>query len=495
MSGEVARFLAIDLGASSGRGVVGQLSADRLSLKEVHRFPNIPVQLGSTLYWDVLRLHHEITSTIAAAAQEGEILGLGIDSWGVDFGLLGRHGELLANPVHYRDERTNGLMEVAFELMPRSQIFERTGIQFMQLNTIYQLLAMVRGASPLLEMADRLLTMGELCTYFLTGRGVAEFTNATTTQAYDPIRATWSDDLLAALGIPRRLFPEIVPPGTYAGPLLPEIASSTGAGRLPVYLPAVHDTASAIAAVPLVGPEACYISSGTWSLMGVELAEPVINAASLAANMTNEGGVNGKFCFLKNIMGMWLLQECRRSWQQEGVDLSYDELQALAEQAPPLVSLLDPDHPDFFAPGDMPQRIISYLGRTGQPLPDERGAMVRCILESLALKYRQVLYQLQGLTGKTIEVIHIVGGGSQNALLSQLTADATDRTVIAGLVEATALGNVLVQALAAGRLGTLEEGRLLVQRSFAPVVYEPRPHATAAWDEAFERFVSLTANS
>ncbi|MGI6610450.1 MAG: rhamnulokinase [Limnochordia bacterium] len=490
MSDEVARFLAIDLGASSGRGVIGQLSADRLSLKEVHRFPNSPVQLGSTLYWDALRLHDEITSTIAAAAQEGEILGLGIDSWGVDFGLLGANGELLANPVHYRDDRTNGMMEAALELMPRSQIFERTGIQFMQLNTIYQLLAMVRAGSPLLGVADKLLMMGELFTFFLTGEGVAEFTNATTTQAYNPIQATWSSELLAALGIPRRLFPEIVPPGTCVGYLLPEIASKTGAGRLPVYLPAVHDTASAIAAVPLTGPEACYISSGTWSLMGVELTEPVINAASLAANMTNEGGVDGKFCFLKNIMGMWLLQECRRAWQQEGVDLGYDDLQALAEQAPPLVSLLDPDHPDFFAPGDMPQRIIGYLCRTGQPLPGDRGAMVRCVLESLALKYRQVLHQLEDLTGKTIEVIHIVGGGSQNALLNQLTADATGRRVIAGPVEATALGNILVQALAAGRLGTMNEGRLLVQRSFAPAIYQPRPNA--AWGEAYARFVSLS---
>jgi rhamnulokinase len=484
-----ARFLAVDLGASSGRGVVGTLFSDRLTLEEVHRFPNTPVRIGSTLHWDVLRLHHEILNTITAASQKGKMLGLGIDSWGVDFGLLGPKGELLANPVHYRDERTQGMMEAAFELVPRQEIFRRSGIQFMSLNTIYQLLAMRRSGSPLLDIADRLLMMGELFTFFLTGEGAAEFTNATTTQAYDPIKGTWSDELLSALDIPRRLFPEIVPPGTCMGHLLPQIASDTGAGKLPVYLPAVHDTASAIAAVPLAGPEACYISSGTWSLMGVELTEPVINEASLAANMTNEGGVDGKFCFLKNIMGMWLLQECRRFWQQEGMDLDYGALQALAEQAPPLVSLVDPDHPDFFTPGDMPRRINDYLSRTHQPLPGDHGAMVRCILESLALKYRQVLHQLEELTGRSIEVIHIVGGGSQNALLNQLTADATNRTVIAGPVEATALGNILVQASAAGLVGTLDEGRRLVQRSFTPAVYRPQP--SVGWDESYARFISL----
>jgi len=485
-----ARFLAVDLGASSGRGVVGTLFSDRLTLEEVHRFPNIPVRIGSTLYWDALRLHHEILNAITAAAQKGELLGLGIDSWGVDFGLLDSKGELLANPVHYRDERTQGMMEAAFELMPRKDIFQRTGIQFMPLNTIYQLLAMRLSGSPLLDIADKLLMMGELFTFFLTGEGAAEFTNATTTQAYDPIEGTWSGELLAALDIPRRLFPEIVPPGTRIGHLLPQIASDTGAGRVAVYLPAVHDTASAIAAVPLTGPDACYISSGTWSLMGVELTKPVINEASLAANMTNEGGVDGRFCFLKNIMGMWLLQECRRSWQQEGTDLDYDALQALAAKAQPLVSLVDPDHPDFFTPGDMPRRIIDYLRRTNQPLPDDRGAIVRCILESLALRYRQVLQQLEELTGRDIAVIHIVGGGSQNGLLNQLTANATNRTVIAGPVEATALGNILVQASAAGLVGTLEEGRRLVQRSFTPAVYKPQP--SEAWDEAYARFISLT---
>lgn len=491
MSGEGARFLAIDLGAESGRGVVGHVSANRLSLHEVHRFPNTPVRVLDTLHWDALRIHHEIKAAISAACQEGPMLGLGIDSWGVDFGLLSADGSLLGNPVHYRDSRTDGMPEEAFRLVPRHRIFAHTGIQFMQLNTIYQLLAMARARSPLLDAADTLLMMGELFTYFLTGERLAEFTNATTSQAYDPTAGNWSAELLAGLGIPQRMFPRVVSPGTRVGLLRKDIAAETGAKDLAVYLPAVHDTASAIAAVPLEGKEACYISSGTWSLMGVEIEQPIINEASLAANMTNEGGVEGRFCFLKNIMGMWLLQECRRSWEQEGQSLDYSALQALAEQAQPLVTLLDPDHPDFFAPGGMPERIRLYARRTGQPEPTDTGAMVRCILESLALKYLQVIGSLEELTGRRINTVHIVGGGSQNSLLNQLTADATGRTVVAGPVEATAAGNILVQAVAAGVIGSIQDGRALVRRSFASKVFDPQD--SGPWGEAYQRFLALQA--
>jgi rhamnulokinase len=483
-------FLAVDLGAESGRGIIGRFIDDRLQLDQIHRFSTAPVKVRHRLLWDVLSIHQEIKNSIAIASQqERKLAGMAIDSWGVDFGLLTAEGDLLGAPHHYRDERTTGMFEVAFRKLPQERIFHLTGIQFLEFNTLYQLLAMIEEGDSTLSIAKCLLMMGELFTYFLTGERVAEFTNATTTQLYNPTQGAWADELLVAMRIPADILPPVVPPGTQVGCLNPLVQSELGVGRLPVYMPAVHDTASAIAAVPLSGPTSCYISSGTWSLMGVETDQPIITPAALAANMTNEGGVAGKFCFLKNIMGMWLLQECRRTWEQKAGSLDYAALQNLAEAATPLVTLINPDHADFFAPGQMPRRIAAYAERTGQPVPADYGAMVRCILDSLALRYKQVLLQLQELTHRQIDTIHIVGGGSQNTLLNQLTADATGCRVVAGPVEATAIGNILVQAMAAGVIDDLAEGRTIIRNSFGIQVYEPQ-YGTA-WSDAYARFLAL----
>ncbi len=486
------RFLAIDLGAESGRGVVGEFDGRQFRIQEVHRFPNGPVRVFDSLHWDALYLWREIQEALRAAVRQcGPLASVGVDTWAVDFGLVSRHGELVGLPYHYRDRRTEGMMEVAFAAVPAEEIFQRTGIQFLPFNTLYQLLAMRRQGSPLLEAAETLLMMGELFTYFMTGQRVAEFTNATTTQLYDPLAGTWAASLFARLDLPLRLMPPVIPPGTVVAPLLASVAEETGAGRIPVVAPAVHDTGSAVAAVPAQGEGWCYISSGTWSLMGVEVKAPVITPASRALNFTNEGGVAGTFRLLKNIMGLWLVQECRRQWEREGSSHSYAELTRLAEEAEPFRALVDPDHPDFLPPGDMPARLRAYCQRTGQVPPADKGALVRCALESLALRYRYVRESLEALTGIRIHTIHIVGGGSQNGLLNQFTADATGCRVLAGPVEATALGNILMQAIATGHLSSVAEGREAIRRSQPVAEYLPRPEARGAWDDAYQRWRGL----
>ncbi len=484
-------FLAIDLGAESGRAISATLGADRLTLTEIHRFTNQAVPLPDGLHWDVLRLWSEIRTALGAAAHQygPDLAGLGVDTWGVDFGLLDKNGALIGNPYHYRDNRTDGMIEEAFRRMPREQIFDRTGIQFMQLNSLYQLLSMVVQKSPALQMADVFLTMPDLFNYWLTGRKVSEFTIATTTQCYDPRQCAWAQPLLHAMDIPTHMFPPVVQPGTVLGEVLPEVAASTGCGQLPVIAPACHDTGSAVAAVPAEGKNFAWISSGTWSIMGAESADPVVNAQSLKFNFTNEGGVNGTWRFSKNIAGLWLVQECRRTWAQGGEKLSYDELTRLAAEAEPFQAVLDPDSGEFLKPGDMPARIQAYCVRTGQPSPGSKGAIVRCVLESLALKYRWVLERLEEMLGNRLEPIHIIGGGSQNLLLNQLAADATNRTVVAGPAEATAIGNVLMQAVALGQLASLAEARQIVRHSFTPEIYEPQ--GSARWDEAYQRLREL----
>ena len=484
-------FLALDLGAESGRAVLGQFDGERLRLSEVHRFPNGPVRLPDGLHWDVLRLWTEIKRGLALAVQKhgADLAGVGLDTWGVDFGLLDRDGALVSNPYHYRDSRTDGMLDEAFRRVPREEIFEQTGIQFMPLNSLYQLLAMVVGRSPALDIAETFLTMPDLFNYWLTGRKVCEFSIATTTQCYDPRQGDWARPLLEKMGIPTYIFPEIVPPGTILGQLLPAVAEEVGVNNLPVIAPACHDTGCAVAAVPAEGADFVYISSGTWSLMGAELPEPVINEQSLAFDFTNEGGVGGTFRFLKNIAGLWLVQECRRTWARQGEEFSYDELTQMAAQATPLQSVVDPDHSDFLKPGDMPARIRTFCQMTDQPVPQSKGAVVRCALESLALKYRWVLERLEKILGRRLEPIHIVGGGTQNRLLNQFAADATGRRVVTGPIEATAAGNVIVQMMALGHIGSLEEGRRIVRNSFDVVSYEPT--AGAEWDEAYGRFLTM----
>jgi len=469
------RFLAIDLGAESGRAMLGTLDRGKLTLEELHRFPNTPVRLPTGLYWDALRLFHEIRHALTICGRERKILldGIGIDTWGVDFALLGADGTLVDNPRHYRDARNNGMLEKTFAVAPREEIFTATGIQFMQINTLYQLHAMKLAQSPALGIAKTLLFTPDLFNYWLTGLMRAEVSIASTSQFYDPVEKHWADGLLRRLGIAESILPEIIPSGARLGRLLPEIAEATGlSAETPVFATTSHDTAAAVAAVPAEGVDWGYISSGTWSLMGVELDAPIINDRSLALNFTYAVGAAGKIRLLKNIAGLWLLQECRRAWALAGREHSYAELAALAEAAPSSGMIIDPD--GFSEPGRMPERIVDYCRERGQTVPEQPGGMTRLILESLAATYCKVLENLEILIGRRIQRIHIVGGGSRNKPLNQLAANAMGRTVIAGPAEATAAGNVLVQGIGAGIVSGVSEAREIVRRSFPLETYLPR---------------------
>ncbi len=480
------KLLAIDLGAESGRAILGLFDGERIRLEVVHRFPNGPVRTLDTLHWDVLRLHGDVlTGLRKCAAEHGGVDSVGVDTWGVDFALLGRDGTLLGNPRHYRDPHTEGVMEAAFARMPRAELYRKTGLQFMRFNSLFQLLALQRDRSPLLDAAETLLFMPDLFHYFLTGMKVNEYTDASTSQLLDPAERNWAFDVFRTFGLPVKLAGTLVPPGTVLGPLRTGVATETGLGAVPVVVPATHDTAAAVAAVPAGAGTWAYISSGTWSLVGVEIASPLLGDDALAANFTNEGGVAGTVRFLKNVMGLWLVQECRRAWEREGKSYDYGELTRLADAAPPFVSIVDPDDAGFLFPPNMPAALAEYCRNHGEPAPADAGAAVRCCLESLALKYRWVLEKTEALTGKRADVIHVVGGGCQNTLLCQFTADACGRPVVAGPVEATAAGNVLTQALGQGLLKSLAEAREVVRRSFDVVTYEPRN--PEAWQAPFER--------
>ncbi len=489
-------FLAVDLGASSGRHLAGLLDGGSLQLEEVYRFDNGGVDLGGTLYWDLPRLWADIRAGLRAAGDRwGDgIAGVGVDTWGVDFGLLGRGDQLLGNPVHYRDARTNGIFEKAFARVPREEIFRHTGLQFMQFNTLYQLLVMRLEGSPLLEMAETMLMMPDLFHWLLTGEKCNEMTNASTTQCYNPVSGAWAMELIEAFDLPAGIFGPIAQPGTVLGPLRPALVEESGLDAAQVILPGTHDTASAVMAVPAQckpgeAPDWCYISLGTWALMGIESPRPVINEAVARLNFTNEGGVGGTIRLLKNITGMWLLQECRRVWSQGDKDWGWGDLDALSAAAEPRRSLIDPDAGDFLAPDNMPEAIRDFCRRTSQPVPEEEGAVLRCALDSIALKFRYMLGRCEELAGRRIETIHIVGGGTRNRQLCQAAADACGRRVVAGPVEATAIGNVMTQAVAAGEVADIAQAREVIRRSFPVEEYEP--HETAAWDEAYERFTSL----
>jgi rhamnulokinase len=489
---DTTNFLAIDLGASSGRVMLGRWDGQRFGLHELHRFPNGPVAVRGHLHWDVLRLWQEITTGIAryAAQDDAPLAGIGIDTWAVDFGLLDRVGSLLGNPYHYRDRRTDGMLDVVDDHVPPERLYAQTGIQRLPINTLYQLVSMRQHGDPQLDMAKTLLLIPDLLHYWLTRRMVAEYTNATTTQCFDARERRWATELMEELGLPSQILPEVVAPGTLLGNVLPDLRDALGLRRdVPVIATATHDTASAVAAVPGLDRRSAYISSGTWSLVGVELDQPILSDRARQLNFTNEGGVAGSIRFLKNVGGLWLLQECQRQWQREGRQYNWSDLVALAETAQPLRSLVDPDAPDFLSPTDMPAAIRAYCRRTSQPEPDSAGAVVRCCLESLALKYRWVVTALEELTGRTLDTIRIVGGGSQNRLLCQFSADACGRQVIAGPVEATALGNILVQAVALRLVPDIAAGRGAVAGSFDQIIYEPR--AAADWDAAIVGFDAL----
>ncbi|MFP6768426.1 MAG: rhamnulokinase family protein [Planctomycetaceae bacterium] len=487
-------FLGVDLGAESGRVVAGLFDGRTVRLEEQHRFTNGPVPVGDTLRWNVLGLWNGIREGLARAASvHGEsVCSVGVDTWGVDYVLLSARDELLGLPWHYRDSRTTGMLDLAFDRVPREEIFAATGLQFMELNTLYQLLAMRQSDPQLLGQAARLLLIPDYFHWLLCGSRVIEFTNATTTQCFDPARNGWATDLLGRLELPAEIFPEVVAPGTTLGRLRDDVARAAGLERIDVVAPATHDTGSAVAAVPTSRTghsDWTYISSGTWSLMGAEVSDAVTGPETLALNATNEGGIDGTFRLLKNIMGLWLVQECRRAFVRDGRDGDYDALTRQAEAVPAFVSLIDPDDPRFLSPACMPTAIREACRESGQPEPDSDGALVRCALESLALKYRMVLDGIESLSGVPSQVIHVVGGGCQNRLLNQLTADACGRAVVAGPVEATALGNVLVQARSAGELASLADIREVVANSTQPETYNPT--ASAAWDDARGRFAEL----
>ncbi|BEP12158.1 rhamnulokinase family protein [Acidothermaceae bacterium B102] len=484
-------FVAVDLGASSGRVVVGQVGSGTVELTEVNRFANLPVRVGGTLHWDILGLYRGVLDGLRAAGRGfGPVSSVGIDSWAVDYGLLDADGVLTGMPVHYRDGRTDGVMPRVLADLPASELYAITGIQLLQINTIFQLAAARQAAG--FSVARTLLLLPDLLTYWLTGAVGAEATNASTTALYDVTAGDWSYDLIERLGLSRQLFPQIHAPGSRTGLLRDEVLAETGlTGPVPVTAVGTHDTASAIVAVPASGSDFAYISCGTWSLVGVELDHPVLTEEARAANFTNEVGVDGTIRFLKNVMGLWLLQECVRTWTEQGLPADLATLLDEAARATPFGALIDPDSPEFLAPGDMPRRIHHYCVATGQTPPSGQGETVRCVLDSLALTYRARVREAADLSGKAVGVVHLVGGGARNTLLCQLTADACGLPVLAGPVEAAALGNILVQARALGvAQGGLAELRALSAASSEIRRYEPASDP-ATWTRAAARLDSL----
>ncbi len=487
------KYVAIDLGAESGRIIVVTMDAAAgcVALDEVHRFPNGPVQVGGSLHWDVLRLWSEIKLGLrkAAAAHPGELRSVAVDTWGIDYALLDRRGALLGNPYAYRDPRTNAVFAPAVEKAGRWDIYRQSGgVQFMSINTLYQLYAAALQGDPALQAADTFLMLPDLFGYWLTGERACEFTDATTTQFYDGAARRWATGLLDCLGIPTAMLPPVILPGTQLGVLRADVAEETGLDRLPVIAVAGHDTASAVVAVPADSGHFAWLSSGTWSLLGGVSDEPIVTEQALAYNFSSYGGAAGQFLPWKNIMGLWLVQECRRAWSREGRELSYDELTELAAAAPPFGYRLDPDDPAFLAPPNMPEAIAAYCRRTAQRPPVGPGETVRGVLESLAVCYRRTLEWLSELQGRRFDALYAIGGGTKNSLLCQFTADACGVPLIAGPVEATALGNAALQGVALGDFGSLDEARGVIRRCAEVVVYEPG--AGGGWDEAYARFAA-----
>ncbi len=486
------KALAFDLGASGGRGIVGCYDGERLSLSEVHRFTNDPVLLRGTLYWDVLRLFYEIKQGIMEAGNtgHGDVSSIGVDTWGVDFGLIDRDGRLLENPTHYRDSRTAGMLEELLGIFSRRELYEITGIQFMEINTLYQMHYLNSRRPDLLERANRLLFMPDLFTYFLTGEMLTEYTIASTSQLLNVHKRSWDSGLMSRLGFPERLFCDVINPGIRAGTLTPSVREELGVGPIGVTVTTGHDTGAAFAAAPMVaGENSAVISCGTWSLLGGEFDSPVVSEHSQEFDFSNEGGYGGSIRLLKNITGFWILQECRRQWRREGKPVAYDELKAQARNARPFTCLIDPNDPAFTGRSDMADTIAAYAVRAGQVPPQSVGETVRTILESLALKYRYHLEQFETVRGRRVELVRIIGGGAQNELFCQFVANAVGRPVYAGPVEATALGNIAVQFISSGELANLAQARECIRESFPVGVFEPRD--VDEWQDAYERFLRV----
>ncbi len=483
------RVLAFDFGASSGRAIIGCFDGEKITLEEVHRFSNDPVSVGGTVYWDVLRLFHEIKQGIIKARMAGGFDSIGIDTWGVDFGLIDAEGKLMENPVHYRDARTAGMVDEAFETMPKEKLYGITGIQFMELNTLFQLISLKKYRPWMLERADKMLFMPDLFAYMLTGKMCAEYSIASTSQIIDLETQSWSKEILSAFGIKEDIFAPIVKPGTVLGMLTPEICEECGVEAVPVISVCGHDTQSAITSVPCEDGKFAFLSSGTWSLFGTELEKPIVNETSLNINITNEGGFDGSVGFLKNIIGLWLIQESRRQWQRQGEDYSYADLEKLALAAEPFKCFIDPDAPEFVPHGNIPKRVQEFCEKTGQYVPQTVGEIMRCIYESLAMKYKLTFEKLCECTERDYPVIHVIGGGTKDTLLCQLTANSCNRTVKAGPIEATVMGNVAVQLMSDKSVADISEARKIVANSSELKVYEPAD--VEKWESAYQNFLKI----
>lgn len=480
------QILAADFGASGGRVMLGEYDGSRIRTSQVHRFANEPVHLGGTMYWDFLRLFHELKTGIKKAQAQGRADSIGVDTWGVDFGLIDGDGCLLENPVHYRDGRTAGMLEAAFQKVDRDRIYGITGNQFMEINTAFQLLSLAQKRPDLLKRAKKLLLMPDLFNYFLCGKACSEYTMASTTQLLDARARDWSRELIRGLGLPEEIFLPVIHPGTELGALDPRICDELEVDPLSVVAVAGHDTQCALAAVPAKEKDFIFVSCGTWSLFGTQLESPVIDGRSSALNITNEGACGGETSFLKNIIGLWLVQESRRQWLREGQDYSFGQLDEMAAAEAGGESFVDPDDPVFVPSGDVPGRIRSWCSQRGMKVPETSGQIVRCIHESLALKYRATLDEIRFCTGKEYGAIHLVGGGCQSRLLCQLVADACGLPVFAGPVEATVYGNLGLQLMAAGELSDPGQIRDLVRASEEIRIFEPRDHER--WEEIRQRF-------
>lgn len=483
------RVLAFDFGASSGRAIIGCFDGDKITLEEVHRFSNDPVSVGGTVYWDVLRLFYEIKQGIIKAKIAGGFDSIGIDTWGVDFGLIDSEGKLMENPVHYRDARTVGLVDEAFKTMPKEQLYGITGIQFMELNTLFQLISLKKYRPWMLERADKMLFMPDLFGYMLTGKMCAEYSIASTSQLIDLDKKTWSKEILDAFGIKESVFAPLVQPGTVLGELSKEVCEECGVDPVPVISVCGHDTQSAITSVPCEDGDFAFLSSGTWSLFGTELDKPIVNETSMNINITNEGGFDGSTGFLKNIIGLWLIQESRRQWKREGKEYSYADLEKLALAAEPFKCFIDPDAPEFVPHGNIPERVREFCRKTGQYVPETVGEIMRCIYESLAMKYRLTFEKLRECTERDYPVIHVIGGGTKDGLLCQMTANSCDRTVKAGPIEATVMGNVAVQLMSDGSVKNIGQARKIVADSSELKTFEPKD--TDKWAGAYEDFLKV----
>ncbi|WMJ88057.1 rhamnulokinase [Anaerocolumna sp. MB42-C2] len=483
------KVLAFDFGASSGRAMLGIYDGSSIQLKEIHRFSNDPVMVNGTMYWDILRLFHEIKQGLLKAKHESEFDSIGIDTWGVDFGLLDKDGNLLENPIHYRDKRTLGMLEKSFEKLPKTEFYSITGNQFMEINTAFQLLSLKLNRTELLDRTDKMLLTPDLFNFMLTGVKASEYSIASTSQLLDAKKGIWSDKVIETLGLPKKIFAPVVASGTKIGVLSDEICEELGVKKCDVIAVAGHDTQSALVAVPAEEDNFIFISCGTWSLIGTELDKPLINEKSDYYNITNEGGYGGKASFLKNITGLWLIQESRRQWIREGQEYNFSKLEELALGAKAFACFIDPDATEFSSSGDIPSRIREYCRRTGQMIPESVGEIVRCINESLALKYHYALEQISDCTGHVYNKIHMVGGGIQSKQLCQFTANASGCFVTAGPVEATVLGNVALQLMASGQIKDITEARKIIGQSPDIVKYEPKEKE--AWEEAYKRYKEI----